>query len=396
MGISFFVSIKYFFSKSKFNIVNFVSLIASFVLVVASCSFFIVLSVFSGLKDFGLNYNRAFDPDIKITSKSLRTFEPTKSQIDWLSVNSDSFVYSKTIEEKVLLSSDGKNSYGRLVGVDQNFRDVIEIDSVMSVGRWIKMDSNEVVVSYFFADKLNLGLFNYGSELSISIPYKENDSPLFKNPFRSLGFTPSGVYISSNEKDQRTIFSSINYARSLLKKNDQEISSILIKSFGDPKSLINKLKKVFNQGFIVKSRKELNQTYYKMLKTESLILNILMALILTVAMFNSIGAIIILIVEKRKSIQTLLKLGATKKNIQNVFFKHGLMISLTGGGLGLFFGFCFVYLQKTFSFVKLTGTEIPYPVSLELSNAFSVIVFLLVVCCLGSYLASRTSLQVKL
>lgn len=396
MGISFFVSIKYFFSKSKFNIVNFVSLIASFVLVVASCSFFIVLSVFSGLKDFGLNYNRAFDPDIKITSESLRTFEPTKSQIDWLSVNSDSFVYSKTIEEKVLLSSDGKNSYGRLVGVDQNFRDVIEIDSVMSVGRWIKMDSNEVVVSYFFADKLNLGLFNYGSELSISIPYKENDSPLFKNPFRSLGFTPSGVYISSNEKDQRTIFSSINYARSLLKKNDQEISSILIKSFGDPKSLINKLKKVFNQGFIVKSRKELNQTYYKMLKTESLILNILMALILTVAMFNSIGAIIILIVEKRKSIQTLLKLGATKKNIQNVFFKHGLMISLTGGGLGLFFGFCFVYLQKTFSFVKLTGTEIPYPVSLELSNAFSVIVFLLVVCCLGSYLASRTSLQVKL
>ena len=290
MSISFFVSKKYFFSKSKFNIVNFVSLIASFVLVVASCSFFIVLSVFSGLKDFGLNYNRAFDPDIKITSESLRVFEPTKIQIDWLSANSDSFVYSKTIEEKVLLSSDGKNSYGRLVGVDQNFRDVIEIDSVISVGRWIDMDSNEAVVSYFFADKLNLGLFNYGGELNVSIPYKENDSPLFKNPFRSLGFTPSGVYMSSNEKDQRTIFSSISSARSLLKKTDKEISSILIKPFGDPKSLIKGLKKVFNQGYIVKSREELNQTYYKMLKTESLILNILMALILSVAMFNSIGA----------------------------------------------------------------------------------------------------------
>ena len=396
MSISFFVSKKYFFSKSKFNIVNFVSLIASFVLVVASCSFFIVLSVFSGLKDFGLNYNRAFDPDIKITSESLRVFEPTKIQIDWLSANSDSFVYSKTIEEKVLLSSDGKNSYGRLVGVDQNFRDVIEIDSVISVGRWIDMDSNEAVVSYFFADKLNLGLFNYGGVLNVSVPYKENDSPLFKNPFRSLGFTPSGVYMSSNEKDQRTIFSSISSARSLLKKNDKEISSILIKPFDDPKSLIKGLKKVFNQGYIVKSREELNQTYYKMLKTESLILNILMALILSVAMFNSIGAVIILIVEKRKSVQTLLKLGATKKSVQNVFFKHGLMISLTGGVLGLFSGFCFVYLQKTFSFVKLAGTEIPYPVSLELSNVFSVIAFLLVVCCIGSYLASRTSLQIKL
>ena len=396
MSISFFVSKKYFFSKSKFNIVNFVSLIASFVLVVASCSFFIVLSVFSGLKDFGLNYNRAFDPDIKITSESLKTFEPTKIQIDWLSANSDSFIYSKTIEEKVLLSSDGKNSYGRLVGVDQNFRDVIEIDSVISVGRWIDMDSNEAVVSYFLADKLNLGLFNYGGELNVSIPYKENDSPLFKKPFRSLGFAPSGVYMSSNEKDQRTVFSSISSARSLLKKNDKEISSILIKPFGNPKSLIKGLKKVFNQGYIIKSREELNQTYYKMLKTESLILNILMALILSVAMFNSIGAIIILIVEKRKSIQTLLKLGATNKSVQNVFFKHGLMISLTGGMIGLFFGFCFVYLQKMFSFVKLAGTEIPYPVSLELSNVFSVIAFLLVVCCTGSYLASKTSLQLKL
>ena len=100
MGISFFVSKKYFFSKSKFNIVNFISLIASFVLVIASCSFFIVLSVFSGLKDFGLKYNKAFDPDIKISSSSLSSFVPTESQLNWLSSNNDSFLYSKVLEEK--------------------------------------------------------------------------------------------------------------------------------------------------------------------------------------------------------------------------------------------------------------------------------------------------------
>ena len=65
-----------------------------------------------------------------------------------------------------------------------------------------------------------------------------------------------------------------------IKKNDKEISSILIKPFGNPKSLIKGLKKVFNQGYIIKSREELNQTYYKMLNVEGLILNILMVLIL--------------------------------------------------------------------------------------------------------------------
>jgi lipoprotein-releasing system permease protein len=396
MGISFFVSKKYFFSKSQFNIVNFVSLIASFVLIVASCSFFIVLSVFSGLKDFGLDYNKAFDPDIKISSASLSSFSLTESQLNWLSTNKDSFVYSKTLEEKVLLSSDGKNTYGKLVGVDRNFRSVIEIDSIISVGRWIGLSSNEVLVSYLIAEKLNLGLFNYGGGLKISIPNNENSSPLVKNPFRTLSFVPSGVYASSGDKDQRTVFSSLGLAQSFLKKNENEITSILIKSFDNPRPLVKELKKVFKDGFLVRSREQLNQTYYKMLNVESLILNILMVLILIVAMFNSVGAIIILIVEKRKSIQTLLKLGATKKDIQALFFKHGLMISLFGGVIGLFSGVCFVYLQKSYSFIKLVGTEIPYPVGLELSNAVSVIVFLLIVCSVGSYFASRTSLVVKL
>ena len=396
MGISFFVSKKYFFSKSKFNIVNFISLTASFVLVVASCSFFIVLSVFSGLKDFGLNYNKAFDPDIKISSTSLSAFTPTESQLNWLSSSNDYFIYSKVLEEKVLLSSDGKNTFGNLVGVDKNFRKVIEIDSIISVGRWLDLNSNEVLVSYYIADKLNLGLFNYGGVLSLGVPNNNSNSSLLKKPVRSLGFIPSGVYSSSNDKDQRTVFASLNSTRTLLKKDKKEITSILIKSFDNPKPLIKALKKVFNKGFLVSSREELNQTYYKMLNVEGLILNILMGLILTVAMFNSIGAIIILIVEKKEGVQTLLKLGATKKNIQNLFFKHGLMISLSGGAIGLFSGICFVSLQKSYSFIKLAGTEIPYPVSLEMSNIVLVIVFLLTVCSIGSYIASKTSLKITL
>ena len=104
-----------------------------------------------------------------------------------------------------------------------------------------------------------------------------------------------------------------------MKKNENEITSILIKSLDNPGALVKSLKKVFKEGFLVKTREELNQTYYKMLNVESLILNILMVLILTVAMFNSIGAIIILIIEKRTGIQTLLKLGATKKTY-NLYF----------------------------------------------------------------------------
>ena len=156
------------------------------------------------------------------------------------------------------------------------------------------------------------------------------------------------------------------------------------------------LKNIFGDQFIVQSREELNETYYKMINSEGLILNLIMGLILIVAMFNSVGAIIILIVEKQSSIRTLIKLGATESQIQNIFFCHGILISMFGGGIGLVAGLFFVWLQKTYSLITLSGTSIPYPVGFELSNVLTVFLFLTIICGAGSYLASKRSLKVKL
>ena len=101
---------------------------------------------------------------------------------------------------------------------------------------------------------------------------------------------------------------------------------------------------------MVQSREELNKTYYKMINSEGLILNLIMGLILIVAMFNSVGAIIILIVEKQSSIRTLIKLGATESQIQNIFFCHGILISVFGGGVGLVSGLVLCLATKNLFF----------------------------------------------
>ena len=393
MGISNFVSLKYFYSKSKLNIINFISAIASFVLVVAACSFFIVLSVFSGLKDFGLQYNRSFDPDLKVSYASGGFFKLTENHSKQL--ENSLLIFSTVLEEKVLLSSDGKNSFGTIIGVDNNYRDVIEIDSLIALGRWLNPETNESVVSYSTANKLNLGLFEYGNSLTVSVPVTKPRSGFNKKPFESSFFMASGVFNSSDEKDQRIVFSSLKSVQNLFKKNNSVVSSVLIKT-SDIKSTKTILKNIFGGQFIVQSREELNKTYYKMINSEGLILNLIMGLILIVAMFNSVGAIIILIVEKQSSIRTLIKLGATESQIQNIFFGHGILISMFGGGIGLVAGLFFVWLQKTYSLITLSGTSIPYPVGFELSNILTVFLFLTIICGAGSYLASKRSLKVKL
>lgn len=393
MGISFFVSLKYFWSKSKLNIVNFISAVASLVLVIASCSFFIVLSVFSGLKEFGLQYNRAFDPDLKISIESGGSFKLSKAQADFL--NSNGVVYSSVLEEKIVLGEGEKSAYGELIGVQQNYGEIVQTDSLLSLGRWVGLNSSEAVVSYNTASSLDLGLFEYGNGLLISVPLKKARQGLNKTLFKSRRFMATGVFNSSDEKDQRMVFTPLSSVQDLLDKKEGDISSVLIKTY-DPAGLKKLLSKEFTNEFTIKSREELNETYYKMINSEGLILNILMGLILTVAMFNSVGAIIILIVEKQKSIKTLIKLGATPFDIKHIFFGHGLLISFVGGLLGLSLGVVFVWAQKTFSLIKLSGTTIAYPISFEASNILTVFLFLLTICGVGSYVASKRSLKIKL
>jgi lipoprotein-releasing system permease protein len=349
--------------------------------------------VFSGLKDFGLQYNRSFDPDLKVSYASGGFFELTENHSKQL--KNSLLIFSTVFEEKVLLSSDGKNSFGTIIGVDNNYRDVIEIDSLITLGRWLNPKSNESVVSYSTANKLNLGLFEYGNSLTVSVPATKPRSGFNKSPFESSSFMATGVFNSSDEKDQRIVFSSLKSVQSLFKKNASVISSVLIKT-SVPKSTKTILKNIFGDRFVVQSREELNETYYKMINSEGLILNLIMGLILIVAMFNSVGAIIILIVEKQSSIRTLIKLGATESQIQNIFFCHGILISMFGGGIGLVAGLFFVWLQKTYSLITLSGTSIPYPVGFELSNVLTVFLFLTIICGAGSYLASKRSLKVKL
>ena len=398
MSVSSFISKRFFFSKSNWNIVNIISQTASFVLVIATCSFFIVLSVFSGLKDFGLNYSNAFDPDIKITHNKNKHFNVSNLPLVEITGLSGVNSLSQFVEEKVLLNSEDKNSYGVLKGVDKQYNSVVKIDSILVLGRWITQTLDDVVVSVTLAEDLSLGLFNYQGGLNVLVPSLGKSNSLFKSSFDSAFFMPTGVFQSADEVDQKNIFTSLNSARELLNLKDNAVSAVIIRSNEgvDGFDLSEKISSIVSDDFVIKTREELNETYYKMLKTEGVVLNLLMGLILVVAMFNTIGAVIIMIIEKQENIKTLYKIGASKQQVQNIFFKHGLLLSFSGGVLGLILGCGVVYVQEGFGLIRLAGTSIPYPVSFDLKNFFLVTGWLLIVALAGSYLAALAAKKIKL
>ena len=400
MGVSNFIARRYYRFKSKWNIVNIISRSASFVLVVAVCAFFVVLSVFSGLKIFGANYSKAFDPDIKISSKTSKHFDFANSLSEQLKNVPNVVVFSKLLEDRVLVKNQENSDFASLKGVSEQYNSVFDIEKIITVGRWISSvpDSNEAVVSHALADRLSLGLYNYGGGLTILIPSTKQGNNILQKPFYSSFYMVSGVFGSSEAADQKNIFVPFASAQKLLRLDDGKISAVAIKvaNPSDSKNTIKQLQKIFGDNFYVKSREELNETYYKMLNAEGLMLNLVRGLILIVAMYNTVRAVIILIIEKQKDIKTLYKIGANKTQVSSVFFKHGLYLSFSGGALGLLLGCLIVFVQEQFGIIFLSGTSIPYPVVFDISNFGIVIGWMLVVGIGGALLSLLALKKVKL
>ena len=396
VGFSNFIARRYYSFKSKWNIVNIISRSASFVLVVAICAFFVVLSVFSGLKIFGANYSKAFDPDIKVFSKESKHFFFDATLSEQLTNTPNVAFFSKLVEEKVLVKNNENSGFAYLNGVEEQYTSIFDIEKIISVGRWLNHlpDNNETVVSHALADDLSLGLYNYGGGLTVLIPSKKTGNILLQNPFYSSFYMVSGVFGSSEATDQKNIFVPLASAQNLLDLDHNKISAVVIR-LADPndnKSTIKNIQEIFGDDFFVKSREELNETYYKMLNAEGLILNLVLGLILIVAMFNTVGAVIILIIEKQKDIKTLYKIGANRAQVSSVFFKHGLYLSFSGGSLGLLLGCLIVFIQERFGIISLSGTSIPYPVVFDITN-FGIVIGWMVLVGTGGALLSLLALK---
>ena len=124
-----------------------------------------------------------------------------------------------------------------------------------------------------------------------------------------------------------------------------------------------------------------------MLNTENLASYLIFTLILIIALFNVIGAIIMMILDKRDNLKTLFSLGATIKEIKRVFILQGFLLTVFGLLIGLSSGVILVLLQKKYHLFMITQ-NLAYPVAFTFLNVFTVIITILVLGFLASKIAS--------
>lgn len=375
---------------SKNNAINIISGIASFGIVVGAMALFVVLSVFSGLKDFSLSFANNFDPDLKVMPKLGKSLLLTEEQNKKLLSVEGVKKYSKVIEEKVLFVYKGKEQVAYIKGVDKDYSKVNHIQESLFQGHWLAPQTPEVVVGNGISHKLSMGLFDINNTFEIFVPRPGKGA--ITNPesaFNKSNLIPIGIYSINDELDSKYVFSDLQLAQELLEFQPNQISAIEIKidSLQSETAIVEKIKDVFSDQVIVKNRAQLNDSLHKMLNTENTAIYLIFTLVIVMTLFTLAGAIIMMILDKRQNLKTLFNLGSTIKDIRMIFLLQGTLATVIGGIIGIGLGVVIILIQQKFELLMITNT-LAYPVRFDFQNILLVFLTIVVLGFIASYIAS--------
>lgn len=389
MNFPLYIAKRYVRSKSSQNAVNIINFITFLVIVIGSAALFLVLSGFAGLKTFSLSFTNAFDPDLKAQPAIGKVFSITPEQEERLTNIAGLASYSKEIEEKVVLSFDKKMDIANIKGVDSNYTVTTGVDSTVYWGAWSTANQRGVAGNGIMR---TLGLAIDRKPMKI-LALKPGTSSLTQRSTTSdmynvLPIQISGVYSVEASLDNMYVFLDLALAQALLEKDSTQVSGInfKLKPEGNESSVREALGTILGDDIQLKNRQELNSNLYRMLNTENIAAYLIFTLVLIIALFNVVGAIIMMILDKQENSKTLFSLGATLKELRRIYFVQGVLVTTFGGLIGVLLGSILIGMQLAFGMVSIGSID--YPVEYQLQNVLIVLGTIIILGIIASKIAS--------
>ncbi|HMB65013.1 MAG TPA: FtsX-like permease family protein [Eudoraea sp.] len=392
MNFPLYIAKRYIRSKSSQNAVNIINFITFLVIVIGSAALFIVLSAFAGLKTFSLSFSNTFDPDLKAVATAGKFYSLTPEKEEKLSQLAGIASYSKEIEERVYLTHRQKSDIAYIKGVDAGYNASTGVDSTLYMGRW-ELGGEQAVVGIGIANSLGLAVNDPRNRLIILAPKPGKGSfapkALGDTPYNQLSTMLTGVYSIEENLDRRYVFVELPLVQALLEKDSTQVSGINFKLSpgADPGAIRNNIGAILGAEVLIKDRQELNSTLYRMLNTENLATYLIFTLVLIIALFNVVGAIIMMILDKQQNSKTLFSLGTTLREIRRIYFIQGTIVTSLGGLIGVLIGSLLIWSQLAFGWLLITPS-LAYPVAYDLINVLIVLGTIVVLGIIAAKIAS--------
>ena len=389
MTLPFFIARRYLFSKKSTNAINVISAISMTGVAVATMAMVIVLSVFNGFHDLVASFFTSFDPQLEVVpvkGKSAAADDPVLTRIKQFPQVE---VATECVKDQALAVYAGHQAMVHVMGVDDNFEQLTRIGSILYGQGSFSLHAANLqygVPGIRLAQTLGLGA-EWPGYLAIYAPRRQGQLTDMEAPIDGFVcdslLSPGVVFnVSQAKYDKDYIITSIGFARRIFDMQGMVSSlKIRLKRGSDVEDVKQQMRAVCGGRFNVLDRYEQQADTFRIMQIEKVLAYIFLSFILVVACFNIIGSLSMLIIDKRRDVQTLRNLGATDKMVARVFLIEGRLISAVGAVVGILLGLLLCWLQQEYGFVSMGGSSgtfvvDSYPVSVHYSDVL--IVFLTV------------------
>ncbi|MGI6521794.1 MAG: FtsX-like permease family protein [Fermentimonas sp.] len=384
MNVSLFIARRYLFSKKSHNAINVISMISVCGIAIATMAMVCVLSVFNGFGGIVEGMFNAFDPDLKISVKEGKVFDWHTPEFEKALGVSGVQMVSESLEENALFVFDDNQSPVLMKGVSEEFRLMTDMDKLVIDGSF---RLREDVVDYATLGSgvaVTLGARpGFINAIEVYAPKRDervnlaNPAAAFNRGYLQIG----GVFtLNSPDYDDQMVIVPITLARELFHYTN-EVTSLDIKLAPNAsvKRVKREMQEALGDAFLVEDRFEQQKESYRMLQIEKWVTFLILSFILLIAVFNVVGSLSMLIVEKKEDIRSLQHMGASNDLVSRIFLYEGWLITFIGIVAGIVLGLVLCLLQQHFGILRLS--DVPgayiidaYPVIVKFSDILVVFV----------------------
>lgn len=337
----------------------------------------------------------AFNPDIKVTLVEGKSWAIDSSRMDAIRALDGIEGLSISLEEIALFEYDGTQKIGTIKGVDSQYRHVTQIDTTIISGTF---KTKEATIQYGtlgmgLSNMLGVNHYDAITPITVYMLDRKQRGPLAKE-FKSRNLYPSGVFSVRGEADMKYTLASIDFVNGLLDL-DNHASALEIKiSPTANESLVRQsLSDILGPEYHMANKYEQNETFLKIMNIEKWVSYLITSLTLLLIAFNLVGALWMIVLDKKKDISILRSVGMTTEDIQSIFRKLGLLVTSVGLVTGIILALVLYYIQKEIGIIHIPDGFMltAYPIELRFWDFLIVPLTVLSIGYIASILPSRVA-----
>lgn len=396
MNLPLLIARRYLFAKKSFHIINIISIISLVGITVGVAALVIVLSVFNGFDAVIKGMYSKVDADLKILPVEGKTFSTNTPEIAQLYSNPKLQVVCDVVEENALLAYGSKRHIGTIKGVGDDYAELTQIDSCIRDGRFrLWMGSQPFInLGLGVAQTLSASLAHFQT-VTVYIPKRGKSSLSLEAAFEQRSILPMSIFSVQAEIDMQYAIAPAQFVRPLLGYDSTTVTALEIRVADGHKmeTIQREIVEHLGANYKILNRYQQNETFYRTMQTEKLVIGLILTLILIIASFNIVGSLSMLIIDKRADVGTLRSLGASNTLIRRIFIGEGMLIAVGGVTIGTAIGLLLCWVQKTFKLIRLDsqGSFIidAYPVDVQMLDIAAILAIVLLI----GFLCARFPVQ---